>query len=220
MLWTLMETLPPGFRYSRRDIFSLAREFQLTGSLCHVGSLLNDKEEGQAELFRNKLANVGLSPFVGIDLFPGQNVDVVADLCDARFFEIHGELEHAFDVVFCSALLEHVPDLFACARTIRRLIKPGGHLYFAGPWVQGYHSYPDDFWRISHSGMRVLFPDLEWLVKWYQGNLKGKERFTVDFDDPRAERKLFAVMTDQMPVPISTRAMANLIVGALGRAPV
>jgi SAM-dependent methyltransferase len=152
--------------------------------------------------------------------FPGQNVDVVADICEPAFFEAHAELEHAFDLVYCSALLEHVPDPFACARTIRRMIKPGGHLYFAGPWVQGYHGYPDDYWRINHSGIRVLFPDLEWLVKWYQGNLKGEERFTVDCGDPRAERKLFAVSTNQMPVPISHRAMANLIVGALGRAPI
>ena len=68
--------------------------------------------------------------------------------------------------------------------------------------------------------MRVLFPDLEWLAKWYQGNLKGEERFTVDCDDPRAERKLFACLTDEAPVRISDRGMVNLIAGALGRAPV
>jgi SAM-dependent methyltransferase len=214
-----VETLPAGFRYSRRDLFNVIRDFEIAGSICHVGSLLNNKGEGEAERFRARLAGMGLAPFVGVDLFAGQNVDVVADLCDPQFFDAHAELAEAFDLVYCSALLEHVPDPFACARTIRRMMKPGGHLFFAGPWVQGYHGYPDDYWRISHSGIRVLFPDLDWRAKWYQGNLKGEQRFTVDFDDPRAERKLFAVESSGMPVPISTRAMANLIIGALGQAP-
>ena len=214
-----MKTLPEGFRYSKRYLANLIIDFELKGSICHVGALLNDKKEGEAQRFRDKLASLGFSTFVGVDLFPGQNVDVVADLCDPAFFEKNPQLEQGFDLLYCSALFEHVPDPFTCARTVRRMMKPGGHIYFAGPWVQGYHGYPDDYWRISFSGMSALFPDIEWRVKWYQGNLKGPDKFTIDFDDPRAERKLFAMATDQLPVPISDRAVANLIVGGLGRAP-
>ena len=214
-----MQKLPKGFSYSKRDFANLVRDFGLKGSICHVGSLLNGKEEGEAERLRSGFAKMGLSPFVGIDLFPGQNVDILADLTKLDLFDEHPELDGAFDLVYCSALLEHVADPFAAARTIRRLIKPGGHLYFAGPWVQGYHAYPDDYWRISLSGIRVLFPDLEWRAKWYQGTIKGKDRFTIDCDDPRNERKLFGFYTDQMPVRISDRALANLNVGALGVLP-
>lgn len=212
------EKLPKGFTYSNRDLANLVHDFGVQGSVCHVGSLLNGKEDGASERLRGGFAKLGLKPFIGIDLFPGQNVDVTADLCTKQLYDEHPELEHSFDLVYCSALLEHVEDPFACARTIRRLIKPGGHLYFAGPWVQGYHAYPDDFWRISLSGVRVLFPDLEWRVKWYQGTINGENRFTVDCDDPRNERKLFCFFTDQMPVRLSDRAMTNLNVGALGRA--
>lgn len=216
---TRMDTLPKGFTRSNRSLATIVHDFGLSGSVCHVGSLLHGKEDGEAERFRAGFERMGLSPFVGVDLFSGPNVDIVGDLCDPGFFDATPELAGSFDLVFCSALLEHVADPFAAARTIRGLIRPGGHLYFAGPWVQGYHAYPDDYWRISLSGVRVLFPDLEWRAKWYQGTLGGKGRFTVDCDDPRNERKMFAFMTDQMPVKISDRAMANLIVGALGRTP-
>jgi len=217
--WRGMKKLPPGFTYSRRYFDNLVRDFELAGSICHVGSLLNGRGQADAERLRSGFAAIGLTPFVGIDILPGPNVDVVADLTNPEIFDEHPELDRAFDIVYCSALFEHVENPFACAQTVRRLMKPGGHLYFAGPWVQGYHAYPDDYWRISLSGIRVLFPDLEWLAKWYMGTVTGKGRFTVDCDDPRNERKLFAFLTDQMPVRISDRAMTNLNIGALGRAP-
>lgn len=214
-----MDKLPRGFRHSKRDFPTLIKDFEISGSVCHIGSLLNGKEEGEAERLRARFEAMGLTPFVGVDIFAGQNVDVVGDLCDPDFFVKHPDLQGAFDLVFCSALFEHVPNPFACARTTRGFIKPGGHLYFAGPWVQGYHAYPDDYWRISLSGIRVLFPDLEWRARWYQGSLKGEKFFTVDCSDPKNERKLFTFYTDEMPVKISDRAMSYLNIGALGRAP-
>lgn len=211
-----MSALPAGFRYTNRNVFSVTDEFRITGTVCHVGSLLHGKEDGSTENWRAGFAKRGLAPFVGIDLFAGPNVDLQADLCDPAIFERHPALEGFFDLVFCSALLEHVSELFDCAKVIRRLIKPGGHLYFAGPWVAGYHAYPDDYWRISFSGLKVLFPDLEWLLKWYSG---ANEGVTVDFDDAAMERKLFAFQSDAARARMSDRSISYIMVCALGRAP-
>ena len=37
------------------------------------------------------------------------------------------------------------------------------------PWVQPFHAYPDDFWRISLSGLLELFSGLELVDAFYSG---------------------------------------------------
>jgi hypothetical protein len=100
-------------------------------------------------------------------------------------------------------------------------MKPGGALYVAGPWIAGYHAYPDDFWRISASGFAALFPDLEWVARWYSSGADQAVPVTIDFDDQRLERALFAfsAASDGPPVQIARRSMCYLNVHALGRAP-
>jgi hypothetical protein len=213
---TSLPPLPAGFRYTNRTIVTVVRQFGITGPICHVGSLLHDKEGGTAERWREVFDKQGLKPFIGIDLFEGPNVDLQADLCDPAIFDRHPDLEGRFNLVFCSALLEHVADLFTCAKVIRRLIAPGGYLYFSGPWAAGYHAYPDDYWRISFSGLKVLFPDLEWLLKWYAGTNKG---VTIDFDDATLERKLFTFDSQSARARMSDRSISYIMVSGLGRAP-
>ena len=37
------------------------------------------------------------------------------------------------------------------------------------PWVQGFHAFPDDFWRMSLSGLLELFPGLDLIDAFYSG---------------------------------------------------
>ena len=45
-----------------------------------------------------------------------------------EFSEVH---PHDFDVVTCLELLEHVPDPSSVVSACRKLVKPGGHVFFA-----------------------------------------------------------------------------------------
>lgn len=96
--------------------------------------------------------------FVGLDLFPGEGVDVVADLTKG----VEPGQEGRYALVICCSVLEHVEDPWAMARSITKLLRPGGKAYISVPWVWRYHAYPDDYWRFTWSGIRKLFPDLEW----------------------------------------------------------
>lgn len=62
----------------------------------------------------------------------------------------------SFDVVICSQVLEHVfsPDEFI--REIHRVLRPGGKLLLATPFVWDEHEQPHDFGRYSSFGLRVL----------------------------------------------------------------
>lgn len=211
--------LPEGASYGTVSLKQVIHKHGIDGPTCHVGSLLNKGTTEQAESFRRALANMLKAPdFIGIDLFPGPNVDVVGDLCDPDFFDAHPDLEGRFGFVYCRALLEHVKNPFDAARTIQRLIRPGGHLYVSGPWVWGYHPYPDDYWRISFSGLKALFPGVTFDSWWYSGTVP---RSAIYSDDLKIERLLFANRSANSIKPtaalISDRSMPYLNVEAVGR---
>jgi SAM-dependent methyltransferase len=62
----------------------------------------------------------------------------------------------AFDAVLCSQVLEHVftPEKFLAE--IRRVLRPGGTLLLAVPFLWDEHEQPHDFGRYSSFGLRAL----------------------------------------------------------------
>jgi len=69
--------------------------------------------------------------------------------------------DNSFDAVFSLSVLEHVKDPFLCAKEIMRVLKPGGDLYVAVPFLQPFHGYPNHFYNMTSSGLKNLFdPEL------------------------------------------------------------
>lgn len=67
----------------------------------------------------------------------------------------------SFDCVFCSGVLEHVDDPQAAMAEIERVLRPGGLLLLGVPFRQAIHMRPNDFWRFTEYGVRVLLERLE-----------------------------------------------------------
>jgi Methyltransferase domain len=67
--------------------------------------------------------------------------------------------DETFDGVFSFSVLEHVRDPFRCAREVVRVLKPGGELLCAVPFLQPLHGYPGHYFNMSHQGLRALFED-------------------------------------------------------------
>lgn len=107
--------------------------------------------------------------FVGLDIENGPNVDVVADI-SGELAAIRRKLGAAqFGFVICAHVLEHVRQPWVAARNIQFLLKPGGRLLVTVPWVQGYHEFPDDYWRMSFAGVRSLFDGVDFFNEFYSG---------------------------------------------------
>jgi SAM-dependent methyltransferase len=64
--------------------------------------------------------------------------------------------DRAYDVVICEQVLEHVPDLTKAVANLRRLCRPGGRILVSTPFLVKIHGHPDDYWRLTSSGVRVL----------------------------------------------------------------
>jgi SAM-dependent methyltransferase len=82
------------------------------------------------------------------DIASTSGVDLVWDLQEEPLVEYHD----AFDLFISTSVLEHVQRPWLAARNMETVIKSGGYLYIAVPWVWRYHRYPDDYWRVSIQG--------------------------------------------------------------------
>ena len=99
--------------------------------------------------------------------------------------------DNTFDAVLSVAVLEHVRDPFRCAAEIMRVLKPGGDLLCAIPFLQPLHGYPHHYFNATPQGHRRLFegmldnatltlPDacqpifsLQWILQSWVTGLQG-----------------------------------------------
>jgi SAM-dependent methyltransferase len=130
------------------------------GPVLEVGS----RDYGNTENFRAVYAG---GEYIGVDLSEGKNVDRVVDLAAGI-----GDLpEGHFALIICCSVLEHVRRPWVMAENLTRLLRPGGAIYIAVPWVWRYHPYPDDYYRFSWRGIIELFPRIEWKEQAYSTNV-------------------------------------------------
>ena len=78
-------------------------------------------------------------------------VDVVADGHCLPF------ADNVFDAVISEAVLEHVQEPLHVVAEMFRVLKPGGYVCAAVPFLQGYHASPHDYQRWTATGFVTLF---------------------------------------------------------------
>jgi SAM-dependent methyltransferase len=61
--------------------------------------------------------------------------------------------DYSFDAVFCSEVLEHVPDLQGSIFEIKRVLKPNGLLLLTVPFFWMEHEKPHDYRRFTIDGI-------------------------------------------------------------------
>ena len=61
-----------------------------------------------------------------------------------------------FDLVFCTQVIEHVPDPAALVREGFRVLRPGGFLVLTGPFWWPLHEEPHDYHRFTRHGFQHL----------------------------------------------------------------
>jgi SAM-dependent methyltransferase len=103
-------------------------------------------------------AGAGLRPeyldeVVNLDVVAYPTTDVVAAGEALPFADA------SFDLVISVAVLEHVRDPFACAAELTRVLRPGGRLFCAVPFLQPLHAYPGHYYNMTAAGLVNLFGD-------------------------------------------------------------
>lgn len=87
---------------------------------------------------------------INLEIEATPEVDVIAD----------GHLlpfnDNTFDAVISEAVLEHVHSPVRVVAEIYRVLKPGGYICIAVPFLQGYHASPHDYQRWTLPGIIQL----------------------------------------------------------------
>lgn len=122
---------------------------QLGDDVLEVGSRIHDPRAWW--LVNRDLAR---GQWTGIDMQAGEGVDVVADL-----HSLPAEWAGRFSGAVCSEVLEHVARPWRALPELARALRPGGWAVFTAPSCFPLHAFPDDFYRYSESGLRVLLED-------------------------------------------------------------
>lgn len=124
------------------------------GRTLIVGSKVYEGRQDRRALFADA---------VGVDMLPGEGVDVVANLEDPQ------PALGLFDHIECCSVLEHSQRPWALAAVLQALLVPGGTLFVAAPFVWRVHGYPQDYWRFTADGIRLLFPQVEFQALQFAG---------------------------------------------------
>lgn len=88
--------------------------------------------------------------YVGLDMAPSRAMNVVGDAQQLPFADA------SFDTVFCSQVLEHVPQPWLALAEFRRVLKPGGKLILSVPHISWLHNEPHDYYRYTRHGLAFL----------------------------------------------------------------
>jgi SAM-dependent methyltransferase len=94
--------------------------------------------------------------YTGVDILPGENVDVVAD---AHALSKHLDRE-AFDAFFSISVFEHLAMPWKVVIEANKVLKVGGLVFVSTHPTYPPHDRPWDFYRFSKHGMAALFNKL------------------------------------------------------------
>lgn len=92
--------------------------------------------------------------YVIFDFYAGENVDVVGD---AHKLSSYFKPDKRFDLIFSSAVFEHLHMPWVAAEEISKLLKVGGHVFVETHFSFMAHERPWNFFQFSEVGLRALF---------------------------------------------------------------
>lgn len=144
-----MKIAPPDSVRGRITRFLRRYASGLGTNVIEVGSRLPAKNAWWAD-------NRGLHPtatWTGVDFLEGLGVDVLGDAEKLPFDP------NRFTGAVCSETLEHVRRPWVAMSELVRVTQPGGLVLVTTMTAFPIHDYPNDYWRFTSEGLRVLMED-------------------------------------------------------------
>lgn len=134
------------FFLNLRGFVDVINERHLT--VAEIGArVVGDASHGRRHYFP------GARRFIGIDIHAAPGVDIVGDA--HRLDELVGR--GGIDAVFSFSVIEHLSHPWLLAAATNRALSMGGLVFHSAPQTYPMHEQPNDFWRFSDEGLKVLF---------------------------------------------------------------
>lgn len=144
---------------------------EFKGPFLEVGS----KDYGSTQDLRSVFASKG--EYIGVDMDAGPSVDIVLDMTD-DFAIIDDALKNLrFGTIFCLSVLEHCHKPFHMAENLTSLLESGGTLVVSAPFSWKIHAYPNDYWRFTPEGLKLLFSGIQFADNFCVAATSRKDEF-------------------------------------------
>lgn len=92
--------------------------------------------------------------YIGFDIYEGDNVDVVGDAHKLSCY-----FDDKFDLIFCSAVFEHLAMPWKVSVEMIKLLKLNGYVFIETHYSYSSHERPWHFFQFSENALDVLFPE-------------------------------------------------------------
>lgn len=139
----------PGLYEKIRDLFY--KDYSTRDFLAVLDDVIINRSASEAIL------SIGGGPLrdgpntTNLNIGPFPNVDIVGDAHDLSYNDA------SLDAVYCTAVLEHLKEPVIAVQEMHRVLKPGGRVLSAIPFMQAYHGYPNHFQNYTLSGHEYLY---------------------------------------------------------------
>lgn len=121
----------------------------------HVNGFLDGLPEGAVIVDIGSGGRLLAPGVIAFDKFVTANTKVIGDIHNLPFGD------ESIDSIVCTGTLEHIEDPWAASKEFRRVLKKGGRVFVAVPFMQGYHPDPADYWRFTEEGLIRLMQGFE-----------------------------------------------------------
>ena len=137
--------------FVRVFVADCAEHLPLSAPVVEIGARPAEGQESLANLRQI----VDLAPYIGCDIQPGDNVDVVTDIHRLPF------ADDSLGTVLCVEVLEHVHDPLRAVEEMHRVLRPGGIAILSSVMFMPVHAHPWDFWRFTPEGFALVMRPFE-----------------------------------------------------------
>jgi len=133
-------------QYAYNYVDQVVKKTDIQGTVLEVGSY--NVNGSVRPLFKDTSRFLN---YTGIDMREGPDVDVVMNSNALNY------PDESWDVVVSCDTLEHDSRPWESIKEFYRVLRPGGWVVMLSAGI-GFHEhpYPDDYWRVTVSGMREL----------------------------------------------------------------
>lgn len=120
--------------------------------------------------------------------------DKPADMhVDLYYTELNEIDRESYEVIFCTGLLEHIPDPQRIVDDFNRILKPGGELIVSASAVFSFHEGPNNFYHFTPYGFQLLFKD--WTkIKMLRGASQPFETIAILMQRILIQAKMFPLI--------------------------
>jgi SAM-dependent methyltransferase len=125
-----------------------------------AGAMILDVGAGRgdfADLFEGR-------NYLALDVYPYPEVDIACDLTESNPFR-----EASLDAILLMNVLEHIYDTHALLGSLAAMLKPGGALICAIPFLVKMHQEPVDYVRYTHYALERLGPQYGLHIELLEG---------------------------------------------------